>query len=65
MKKTPLNRIHKDMGAKMTDFGGWQMPVEYVGIIEEHKAVRNKCGLFDVSHMGEIIVSGRNAAASL
>lgn len=65
MKKTPLNQIHKDMGAKMTDFGGWEMPVEYVGIIEEHKAVRNKCGLFDVSHMGEIIVSGRNAAASL
>lgn len=49
----------------MTDFGGWEMPVEYVGIIEEHKAVRNECGLFDVSHMGEIIVSGSSAAASL
>lgn len=65
MKKTPLNQIHKDMGAKMTDFGGWEMPVEYTGIIEEHKAVRNKCGLFDVSHMGEILVSGKNAEKSL
>jgi aminomethyltransferase len=53
------------MGAKMTDFGGWEMPVEYTGIIEEHKAVRNKCGLFDVSHMGEILVSGKNAFKSL
>lgn len=65
MKKTPLNEVHKSMGAKMTDFGGWEMPVEYTGIIEEHKAVRNKCGLFDVSHMGEILVSGENAADSL
>ncbi|RCW52180.1 glycine cleavage system aminomethyltransferase GcvT [Halanaerobium sp. ST460_2HS_T2] len=65
MKKTPLNQIHKDMGAKMTDFGGWEMPVEYVGIIEEHKAVRKKCGLFDVSHMGEILVRGKNAFKSL
>ncbi len=65
MKKTPLNQVHKDMGAKMTDFGGWEMPVEYTGIIEEHKAVRNKCGLFDVSHMGEILVSGEKAAQSL
>lgn len=65
MKKTPLNQIHKDMGAKMTDFGGWEMPVEYSGIIEEHQAVRNHCGLFDVSHMGEILISGENAAKSL
>ena len=65
MKKTPLNQTHKNLGAKMTDFGGWEMPVEYIGIIEEHKAVRNNCGLFDVSHMGEILVSGENAAKSL
>jgi len=65
MQKTPLNQLHKEMGAKMTDFGGWEMPVEYSGIIEEHKAVRNQCGLFDVSHMGEIIVSGKNASESL
>ncbi|MFP4020341.1 MAG: glycine cleavage system aminomethyltransferase GcvT [Halanaerobium sp.] len=65
MNKTPFNQKHKDMGAKMTDFGGWEMPVEYTGIIEEHQAVRNKCGLFDTSHMGEILVSGHNAAKSL
>ena len=65
MKKTPLNQIHKELGAKMTDFGGWEMPVEYTGIIEEHKAVRNQAGLFDVSHMGEILISGENAAKSL
>lgn len=65
MKKTPLNQVHKDLGAKMTDFGGWEMPVEYTGIIEEHKAVRERCGIFDVSHMGEILVSGANAAKSL
>lgn len=65
MKKTPLNEIHKKMGAKMTNFGGWEMPVEYSSIIEEHNAVRNKCGLFDVSHMGEIVVSGENSFKSL
>ena len=65
MKKTPLNQVHKEMGAKMTDFGGWEMPVEYSGILEEHKAVRNQCGLFDISHMGEILVSGENASKSL
>ncbi|RAK05443.1 aminomethyltransferase [Halanaerobium saccharolyticum] len=65
MKKTPLNQIHKNLGAKMTDFGGWEMPVEYTGIIEEHQAVRNQAGLFDVSHMGEILVRGENAAKSL
>jgi len=65
MKKTPLNQIHKDLGAKMTDFGGWEMPVEYTGIIEEHRAVRNQSGLFDVSHMGEVLVSGEKAAESL
>ena len=65
MKKTPLNQKHKNMGAKMTDFGGWEMPVEYTGIIEEHKAVRNRCGLFDVSHMGEILISGKDVLESL
>lgn len=65
MQKTPLNQLHKEMGAKMTDFGGWEMPVEYSGIIEEHQAVRKQCGLFDVSHMGEILISGENAAKSV
>ncbi|RCW40524.1 MULTISPECIES: glycine cleavage system aminomethyltransferase GcvT [unclassified Halanaerobium] len=65
MKKTPLNETHKKLGAKMIDFGGWEMPVEYSSIIEEHKAVREKCGIFDVSHMGEIIVSGKKAEDSI
>lgn len=58
---TPLNKIHQDLGAKMVDFGGWHMPVQYEGIIEEHNAVRTKAGLFDVSHMGEIWVKGPDA----
>lgn len=61
MKKTLLNPRHKKLGAKMIEFFGWEMPVEFSGIIEEHLAVRTKAGLFDVSHMGEIIVSGRQA----
>ncbi len=61
LKKTPLNRIHKDLGARMVEFGGWEMPVQYRGVIEEHLAVRNAAGLFDVSHMGEIEVRGRGA----
>lgn len=65
MKKTPLNALHKDSGAKMTDFGGWEMPVEYSGIIEEHLAVRKNCGLFDVSHMGELLLTGNGAEKSL
>lgn len=61
LKKTPLNEAHRALGAKMVDFGGWDMPVQYSGIIEEHKAVRTKAGLFDVSHMGEIRVKGPDA----
>ena len=63
MKKTPLNAVHRSLGAKMVDFGGWDMPVQYSGIKEEHLAVRNKAGLFDVSHMGEIRVKGKDALA--
>ncbi|WP_041595845.1 glycine cleavage system aminomethyltransferase GcvT [Halanaerobium hydrogeniformans] len=65
MKETPLNAIHKESGAKMTDFGGWEMPVEYSGIIEEHLAVRKRCGLFDISHMGELLLTGGGAEKSL
>ncbi len=61
LKMTPLNQIHKEHGAKMIDFGGWQMPVQYEGIIEEHNAVRTKAGLFDVSHMGALRVKGPDA----
>jgi aminomethyltransferase len=58
LKKTPLNQLEKDLGGKMVDFGGWELPVQYSGIIEEHEAVRTRAGVFDVSHMGEIIVRG-------
>ncbi len=62
LRKTPLNAVHRALGAKMVDFGGWDMPVQYSGIIDEHNAVRNSVGLFDVSHMGEIEVRGPEAA---
>lgn len=61
MKETRLNSIHKKLGAKMIEFFGWEMPVEFSGIIDEHLAVREKAGLFDVSHMGEIVISGKDA----
>ncbi len=61
MKKTPLNRTHRELGARMVDFGGWEMPVQYSGVIDEHLATRSAAGLFDVSHMGEIEVSGPGA----
>jgi aminomethyltransferase len=61
LKVTPLNAVHRQMGAKMVDFGGWDMPVQYRGILDEHKAVRTGVGLFDVSHMGEIVVRGPQA----
>ncbi len=62
MKKTPLNSLHRQLGARMVEFGGWDMPVQYTGVIAEHLAVRNAAGLFDVSHMGEIEVTGDQAA---
>ena len=62
LRATPLNAVHRALGAKMVDFGGWDMPVQYSGIIEEHSAVRNAVGVFDVSHMGEIEVRGPEAA---
>jgi aminomethyltransferase len=64
LKKTPLNEVHRALGGKMVDFGGWDMPVQYTaGVIEEHMATRTRAGLFDVSHMGEIWVEGRDAIA--
>ena len=51
LKKTPLNEVHKELKARMIDFGGWEMPVQYSNVIEEHQAVRNAAGLFDVSHI--------------
>jgi aminomethyltransferase len=61
LKKTPLNARHRASGAKMVPFGGWEMPVEYSGVVAEHMAVRERAGVFDVSHMGEIEIAGRNA----
>jgi len=64
LKQTPLNRVHRQLGGKMVDFGGWDMPVQYpAGTIEEHLRTRNHSGLFDVSHMGEIDVKGSDAIA--
>lgn len=63
LRRTPLNDVHRQMNAKMVDFGGWDMPVQYSGILEEHHAVRQAVGLFDVSHMGEIEVHGPQAQA--
>lgn len=62
LRATPLNALHRSLGAKMVDFGGWDMPVQYSGIIEEHTAVRTGVGVFDVSHMGEIEIRGPEAA---
>ena len=61
LKKTPLNAIERELGGKMVDFGGWDLPVQYSGILEEHRAVRERAGLFDVSHMGELTVAGTQA----
>jgi aminomethyltransferase len=65
LKKTPLNARHRAHGARMVEFGGWDMPVEYTGITEEHLAVRTKAGLFDVSHMGQIELAGKDALAAV
>ncbi len=61
LKRTPLYDEHRAIGARLVEFGGWEMPVQYSGIIEEHRAVRTAAGVFDVSHMGEFIVEGAGA----
>jgi aminomethyltransferase len=65
LKKTPLDARHRSAGARMVAFGGWDMPVEYSGIVSEHLAVRERAGLFDVSHMGEIEIAGKDALAAV
>jgi len=62
LKQTPLNAVHRALGARMVDFGGWDMPVQYSGIIDEPHAVRRAVALFDVSHMGELEIRGPEAA---
>lgn len=63
-RHTALDALHRSLGATMTDFAGWDMPLRYGSERDEHNAVRTKAGLFDLSHMGEITVSGPAAAAS-
>ena len=58
LKQTPLFHEHEKLGAKMTGFGGWNMPLYYSSIVDEHHAVRNQLGIFDISHMGQFEVSG-------
>jgi glycine cleavage system T protein (aminomethyltransferase) len=65
LHETPLVERHRALGAKLIDFAGWLMPVQYGGIIEEHRAVRERAGLFDLSHMGELFVEGPQAGAAL
>jgi aminomethyltransferase len=63
--QTPLTQEHRALGARLIDFAGWLMPVQYTGILEEHRAVREAAGLFDLSHMGELFVDGPEAGAAL
>lgn len=65
LRKTALNEQHRALGAKMTDFHGWEMPLYYSSILEEHKAVREALGVFDISHMGQVIVNGPDALERL
>lgn len=65
LKRTPLYPYYKANGVKLIDFGGWEMPIQFSGILSEHEAVRSKAGLFDCSHMGEIIISGSGAEGYL
>lgn len=65
LRTTPLHRVHEALGASFTDFGGWQMPLRYTSDLAEHHAVRRSAGIFDLSHMGEVKVTGPEAAAAL
>lgn len=65
VKKTPLNKVHHELRARMMDFAGWELPIWYTSIIEEHRAVRSWAGMFDVSHMGRVWITGRKAGAFL
>jgi aminomethyltransferase len=65
LRRTALFEAHKRLGGRIVDFHGWELPVQYESIIKEHDAVRNRCGLFDVSHMGQVFVSGPEALAFL
>ncbi len=64
-KRTPLYDVHVQSGARMVEFAGWDMPVQYEGVLAEHEAVRTRAGLFDVSHMGEVVFRGPKALEAL
>jgi len=64
-KRTPLYSAHQKLGARLVEFGGWEMPVQYTSIMDEHQAVRTAGGIFDISHMGEVMVTGRGAQTFL
>src|SRR5262245_5453717 len=64
-RRTPLYDRHLSHGARMVDFAGWEMPVQYKGILDEHRAVRERCGIFDITHMGELVVRGAEASGWL
>ena len=65
LRRSPLHCVHQQLGARLVEFGGWEMPLHYAGIMEEHLAVRRAAGLFDISHMGEVSVSGSGALGFL
>jgi aminomethyltransferase len=65
LRRTPLFEAHRKLGARLVDFGGWEMPLQYTSIVEEHLAVRDAAGLFDISHMGEVLFYGGAASAFL
>src|SRR6267378_6245015 len=65
LKRTALFEAHQNLGGRLIDFGGWEIPVQYTSITDEHLAVRNAAGMFDISHMGEVTVSGAGAEAFL
>jgi aminomethyltransferase len=65
LKRTPLHSAHQRLGARLAEFGGWEMPIQYAGIIEEHLAVRRAAGIFDISHMGEVRIHGTGAPGFL
>ena len=65
MKLSPLDALHRKLGARLVPFAGWEMPVHYTGIMDEHKAVREACGVFDISHMGQFLITGNGAEVSL
>ena len=65
LKRTPLYAAHQKLGGKLIEFGGWEMPVQYTSIVDEHLCVRSKAGVFDICHMGEVRVTGAGAAGWL